>query len=129
MWFKNAIRNEQIKYMFNNEFDISEVEFISYTFHRHSSLQLCFICKKIPSVYPEKWNKKGFNAMSLVLSMSNINSFESKGNKVNFICSPQISSTDSSTSIEIINEDFYLLCNADFLTIDGITPYIDERWD
>ncbi len=46
MWFSNAIRNEQIKYMFNNEFDISKVELISYTFHHYSSLQLYFICKK-----------------------------------------------------------------------------------
>jgi hypothetical protein len=129
MWFSNAIRNEQIKYMFNNEFDISNVEFISYIFHHKSSLQLCFICKNIPHVHPEKWDGTGFNAMSLVLSLSNISSFESKGNEVGFICSPEINSTHGSSSIEILNKDFYLLCKADFLTIDGITPYIDERWD
>ncbi|WP_052145723.1 Imm50 family immunity protein [Xenorhabdus nematophila] len=85
--------------------------------------------KKIPATYPKKWDNNGFNAMNLVLSMSNINSFESKGSRVGFICSPKINSTHHDSSIEIINKDFYLLCNADFLTIDGITPYIDERWD
>ncbi|AYA39742.1 hypothetical protein HZS38_03615 [Xenorhabdus nematophila] len=129
MWFSNAIKNEQIRHMFNNEFDIGELEFTSYIFHHYSSLQLCFICKKIPATYPKKWDNNGFNAMNLVLSMSNINSFESKGSRVGFICSPKINSTHHDSSIEIINKDFYLLCNADFLTIDGITPYIDERWD
>ncbi|TDB43186.1 Imm50 family immunity protein [Photorhabdus khanii] len=129
MWFSNAIRNEQIKYMFNNEFDIRNIEFTGYEFHHHSLVTFSFICKNIPSVYPKKWENKGFNSISLILSMASIHSFESRGRKVGFICSPKIDSTHNASSIEIIHSDFHLSCNADFLTIEGITPGIDIRWD
>ncbi len=45
-----------------------------------------------------------------------------------FECTPIIKSTREETTLAIENKDFYLHCVAGFMTIDDITPYLDQRW-
>ena len=129
MWFENAMGNEKIKFMFNNEFSMDSIQLESFKLHYHFTLQLHFLCKLIPGVFPEKWKKEKFNAISLTLSLGDILSFEVKGNEVGFICSLDVITSKEKSSINIVNNDFHLQCESRFLTIEGITPYIDERWD
>jgi len=129
MWFEHAIGKEKINFLFNNELSLVDVGLESFYFHSYSTLRFHFICKKIPSSYPEKWNKEGFNSLSLVFNLGEILSFESKGNKVGFICTPDLVTQKDKSSISIFNDDLIINCEAKFLTIEGITPYIDERWD
>lgn len=42
MWFENAMGNEKIKFMFNNEFSMDSIQLESFELHYHSTLQLHF---------------------------------------------------------------------------------------
>lgn len=46
-----------------------------------------------------------------------------------FVCNPKIESSPHAASISIESEEMNIYCESEFLTIEGITPYIDERWD
>lgn len=46
-----------------------------------------------------------------------------------FVCSPVIISTGNYSEISIKDEKLNFHCQSNFLTIEGITPYLDERWD
>ncbi|ETS33642.1 hypothetical protein BB987_14850 [Photorhabdus temperata] len=128
MWFDNAIHKEKIKFMFNNEFSLDCVELENFLFYTYSSLRVVFHNKNIPKIFPNKWINNEFNSLTLVLDFGNIIHFECKGNNLGFECSPIIESIEGKTSLIIINNDFYLHCISEFLTIDDITPYLDQRW-
>lgn len=129
MWFEYAIGNEKIRFMFDNEFSLDSIQLDSFRLHYYSTLQLHFLCKNMPDIYPEKWKKEKINAISLILNLGDILYLEVKGKEVGFICSPDIVTGKEKSSIKIINNDFHLQCESKFLTIESITPYIDERWD
>lgn len=128
MWFDHASGKEKIKFMFNNELSVDEIEFKNFLFNG-DLVRFQFVIKKIPKVYPKKWDAENFNAISLVFSFVNINKFEFHGRKANFFCSPTFFSVTGRSVIEFKSEDFYLYCDAEFISIDGVSPYIDERWD
>lgn len=129
MWFENAIGKEQIKFMFNGEFSLVDVQLENIFLHEMTSLQLQFLCKNIPKSIPEKWRGKGFNSISLVFSVGEIISLDIRGNKVGFICTPEIRSFPGKTILCIESNNLKINCEARFLIIDGFTPGIDERWD
>ncbi|WP_129543896.1 MULTISPECIES: Imm50 family immunity protein [Serratia] len=129
MWFENAIGKEKIKFMFNNELNINDVEVDNFSLERFSDLKFRFYCKDIPKKYPEKWNEEGFNALSLVVTFGDVIKLDVTGSRVGFFCTPIISSLKEFSEITIKHHDLDFYCKAKFLTIESITPYIDERWD
>lgn len=129
MWFKNAVGREKILYMFNNELSIQNIEFFGFSMDYFSTLKFQFYSKEIPSNYPEKWTKESFNALSLIITLGDLIHLDVTGTRVGFFCSPQISSSIECSEIRIKHGDFHLYCKAKFLSIESITPYIDERWD
>ena len=129
MWFENAIGKEKIQFMFNNELNIENIEVDNFSLERFSDLKIRFYCKNIPKKHPEKWSKEGFNALSLVVTFGDVIQFDFTGSRVGLFCSPIIKSQKEHSEITIKHKDFDLYCKARFLTIEGVTPYIDERWD
>lgn len=115
--------------MFGGVFEIKEIQLDSFYFHNTSSIRFLFKVKGIPENHPKKWDENNYNAMSLVLIFDGIKKFKANGCKLNFTCSPEINSSVGMASINIKNGDFNISCESEFLTIEGITPYIDERWD
>lgn len=115
--------------MFGGVFEIKDAELGGIYFHDTSSLKLLFKIKGIPEKHPKKWAGNDYNAMSLVLVFDGIKKFKANGRRINFACSPEINSSVGMASINIKNGDFNISCESEFLTIEGITPYIDERWD
>ncbi|HFK5736863.1 TPA: Imm50 family immunity protein [Enterobacter sichuanensis] len=129
MWFDNAIGKEKINFMFDGELSMELVEFDGFTFERFSDISCRFFTRKIPSCYPKKWKESEFNALCIVLTFGDVVELDVKGMKVGFVCSPVIISTENYSKISITDEKLNLHCQSKFLTIEGITPYLDERWD
>lgn len=129
MWFSHALHKEKIIHMFGDVFEIKGIELSGFYFHSTSSIRFLFKIKGIPENHPKKWAGSNYNAMSLVLVFDGIKKFKANGCKINFTCSPEINSCIGVSSINISNDDFNISCESEFLTIEGITPYIDERWD
>ncbi|WP_323840658.1 Imm50 family immunity protein [Photorhabdus africana] len=128
MWFDNAIHKEKIKFMFNNELSIDDVEFENFIYHDFSILRIQLRGKKLPVTVPKKWSKNIYNSLSIILTLGNVSTLNVNGGKVGFECTPIIKSTREETTLTIENKDFYLHCVAGFMTIDDITPYLDQRW-
>ncbi|MCE0826914.1 immunity 50 family protein [Buttiauxella sp. A2-C2_NF] len=129
MWFQHAIGKEKIQFMFDNELSVQHIEINSFCLERFSDLKFHFCCKNIPKKHPEKWDKERFNALSLVVTFGDIIEFDITGSRVGFFCSPIINSFKDYSEIKLKCNELSLYCRAKFLTIEGITPYIDERWD
>ncbi|WP_210449909.1 Imm50 family immunity protein [Pantoea ananatis] len=129
MWFKNAIGKEKIQFMFDNELNIQNIEISSFSLERFSDLKIHFFCKEIPKKHPEKWKKCGFNAFSLVINFGDVIHLNATGSRIGFSCSPEINSFENYSEIKIKNNELDFYCKSKFLTIESITPYIDERWD
>ncbi|WP_144815950.1 MULTISPECIES: Imm50 family immunity protein [Enterobacteriaceae] len=129
MWFDNALGKEKIEFMFGGELSLQSVEVSSFSFERFSDVTFQFYSRNIPSSYPEKWSKSKFNALSVVITFGGIIELDVKGNGIGFICSPEISSSESHSEIKICSNQLYINCKSKFLTIESITPYLDERWD
>lgn len=85
--------------------------------------------KKNPILLPKKWKESEFNALCIVLTFGDVVELDVKGMKVGFVCSPVIISTENYSKISITDEKLNFHCQSKFLTIEGITPYLDERWD
>lgn len=129
MWFDNAIGKEKIKFMFGDELSIESIEVDSFSFERFSDVTFRFFSRNVPSHYPKKWNESKFNALSMVITFGDIVELDVKGVGIGFFCSPEIISGESYSEIKICNEKLNLYCKSKFLTIESITPYLDERWD
>ncbi|MFO6296775.1 Imm50 family immunity protein [Rahnella selenatireducens] len=129
MWFQNAIGKEKIEFMFNNEFNIQPIEINFFSLGRFSDLNFHFCCKNLPKKHPEKWDKKRFNALNLVVTFGDVIKLDISGSRVGFFCSPTIVSLKDYSEIKIKCDDLNLHCKSKFLTIEEITPYLDERWD
>lgn len=128
MWFKFATFNEKVKFMFNNELPLDMVEFENFIFYARSSLRLVFNTHKVPQVYPDKWNKNEFNALTIKLDFYDIIMFSCNGNTLGFECTPIIESTKDETSLTIIKNGFNLKIKSKTMSIGEISPYLDERW-
>lgn len=63
------------------------------------------------------------------MTFGDVVKFDVKGMKVGFVCSPVIISTENYSEISIKDEKLNFYCQSKFLTIEGATPYLDERWD
>ena len=129
MWFDNALGKEKIKFMFGGELSLQSVEVNSFSFERFSDVTFQFYSRNIPSSCPEKWSKSEFNALSVVITFGGIIELDVKGNGIGFICSPGIFSSETHSRIKICSNQLKINCKAKFLTIESITPYLDERWE
>jgi len=129
MWFENAIGKEKIKFMFDNELCTQDIEIYNFSLERFSDLKFRFFLKNIPKKHPDKWSKEGFNAISMEITFGDVIQLDITGSRVGFSCSPEIISLKDCSEIKIEHESLSLYCKSKFLTIDAITPYIDERWD
>jgi len=129
MWFENAIGKEKIQFMFKNELDIKSIEVDSFSLERFSDLKFIFFCKHVPKTHPEKWGKVKFNALKIEITFGDVIQMNVSGTRVGFICSPMIKSSNNYSEIKIQHDSLELYCKAKFLTIEGIYPYVDERWD
>lgn len=128
-WFDLAYGNEKIKFMFNNQLSLEDVELKKLIFNDISSIRLYFIIKNIPKTIPEKWKKREFNALYLTLRCMGIYKSTLRGNSIGFTCSPIINKADDGVQITIDNNNgFYLSCVADIFHIESIEPYMDKRW-
>jgi hypothetical protein len=128
MWFKNAIGKEKIQFMFDNELHMQYVEIDSISLERFSDLKLKFLLKGMPLKHPEKWDKEEFNALNVEVTFGDLIQLNITGSRVGFFCSPVINSLSEYSEIKIEHKNLTLYCRAKFLTINSISPYIDERW-
>ncbi|WP_436876414.1 Imm50 family immunity protein [Siccibacter turicensis] len=128
MWFEHAVFNEKIKFMFNNELSIENVEVEDFLYYSTSMLRIGMKTKTLPKTTPDKWKKNKFNSLSITLEFGNVRRFECRGGDIGFECTPIIVSNKEKTLLTIENENFYLYCESDFMTIKDISPFLDCRW-
>lgn len=131
-WFDLAYGNEKIKFMFNNEISLEDVEFEKLIFSNVSCITFYFKIKKIPKTIPEKWKKREFNALYLTLTfVGRVGGVELtlQGNRIGFVCSPIINKVDNGVQIIIDNKDgFHLSCTAEIFRIQPIETFMDKHW-
>ncbi|WP_342323172.1 Imm50 family immunity protein [Kosakonia sp. BYX6] len=130
MWFDTAHGKEKIKFMFNNELALDNIEFESFQFYDQSKVRLCFNSRNIPSRVPEKWKINNFNGLSITLSFIGLIQFDMVGSRIGFECSPIIENTGDVIFAKIEDErkNFRLSLSAEVMVIDSIEPYLDQRW-
>ena len=128
MWYEYAVGKEKINFMFGGDFLLDDLELIAFSFEI-SRLHLVFSSRKIPKKYPRKWDSDNFNSLIINITLSDIIYFESKGFNVMFTSTPTIEIKKEYSTIDINNPKLHLYCKSNYLTINEIKPYIDERWD
>ncbi|QNK34215.1 hypothetical protein HF675_09380 [Serratia sp. JUb9] len=129
MWFDYAHGKENIKFMFNNELSLDESELESFLFYDLSKIRICFNTRNIPKKTPDKWKKLEFNGLSIKLTLVGIKELNLQGKRIGFTCTPEIKKPDNKIVFTVNNDEGrYLLCSAEFIVINSIEPYLDERW-
>ncbi|MDX6040034.1 Imm50 family immunity protein [Scandinavium lactucae] len=129
MWFEHAIFKEKLKFMFNNELSIEHVELDTVLYYSISMLRVRLNSRVLPAITPEKWRGINYNSLSITLEFGNVKQFECKGGDIGFECCPIITPTKEKTTLQIMKGNFILYCEADFMTIKDIIPFIDTRFD
>lgn len=129
MWFESALHKEKITHMFGDVFELKDAQLNGFYFHETSSIRFLFSIKGIPQKHPKKWDGNGYNAMNIVLGFDGVKNFNANCCKVNFICNPDIHSSQGKSTISIKSEMGSIFCESEFLTIENISPYNDIRWD
>ncbi|WP_192903296.1 Imm50 family immunity protein [Photorhabdus khanii] len=128
MWFEKAMYKEKIKFMFNNELSIDDSILETFLYHTDSMLRISFHSDKLPKIFPEKWKKNEFNALKIILTFGGVKILEYQGGKIGIRCSPIIESEKEKIILSIKNNEFSIYCVANFMVIDDIIPYLDQRW-
>ncbi|AZL75663.1 Imm50 family immunity protein [Pseudomonas oryziphila] len=129
MWLDHAVNKVKIDNMFGGVLDMEGAELVGFKFHDVSSVYFSFLIKGIPDKYPDKWKGHGYNAMSVTLDFGGVKAFKSNLDRVNFCCAPKINSSPGSASISIEEQDASIFCESEYVSVEGVTPYIDIRWD
>lgn len=129
MWLKHALNKVKVDHMFGGVLDVEGAELAGFKFHDSSSVFFSFLIKGIPNNCPDKWKGQGYNAMSVALSFGGVKEFRSNLARVNFCCVPKINSSPGSASISIEEQDASIFCESECVSVEGVTPYIDIRWD
>jgi len=130
MWFDSAHGKEKIKFMFNNELCIENIEFESLHFYDQSKVKLRFNSKNIPAKVPDKWRGEEFNGLSITLAFVGLIRMDIVGSRVGFECSPIIENEGGVISLLIEDKESKLKVNlsAEVMIIDSVEPYLDQRW-
>lgn len=128
MWFEHAHGKEKIIHMFNGELLLSSMELDKLIYDDVSRLTICLNTKKIPTHYPEKWRKNKFNSLTVSLTFTEVLKFTCDGSNIGFECNPIVEVDSGVTCFSVKSNDFNLLCAANYMFIDDITPYLDNRW-
>ncbi|MFG6653496.1 Imm50 family immunity protein [Scandinavium sp. M-37] len=128
MWFEHAHGKEKIIHMFNGELPLLNMELDKLIYHDTSRLTICLNTKKIPLYTPEKWKKKTFNSLAVSLTFTEILTFTCNGGNIGFECNPIVRLDRGVTYFSIENNEFNLFCAANYMFIDDVTPYLDNRW-
>ncbi|WP_286089031.1 Imm50 family immunity protein [Pseudomonas sp. MWU13-3659] len=129
MWLKYAVNKAKVDHMFGGVLGVEGAELVGFKFHDVSSVYFSFLIRGVPDKCPEKWKGHGYNAMSVTLNFGGVKEFRSNLTKVNFCCVPIINSSPGSASISIEAPDASIFCESEYVSVDGVTPYIDIRWD
>lgn len=111
MWFEHAIFKEKIKFMFNNELSIENVELDTVLYYSISMLRVRLNSRVLPAITPEKWEKVKFNSLSITLEFGNVSQFECKGGDIGFECCPIIQATKEKTILKITKDNFFFTAN------------------
>lgn len=101
MWFERALHKEKITHMFGDVFELKDAQLNGFYFHETSSIRFLFSIKGIPQKHPQKWDGNGYNAMNIVLGFDGVKNFNANCCKVNFICNPDIHSSQGKSTISI----------------------------
>ena len=123
-WFDLAYGNEKIRFIFNNELSLEDVEIRKLVFNDISSIRLFFVIRNIPKIIPEKWKKRDFNSIYLTLTCIGIHESILQGTNMGFRCSPVLTKINDGVQITIDNKDgFHLSCIADLFDIESIETH------
>lgn len=121
-WFEQAIGKEKIIHMFNGNIDVSEIylhKILCYDY----TLTILFHILNIPPVFPNKWNDKDFNAISMQLSFSDVNCINIYGNNLfNKMGTLNINVDENVVKMSLKGDEINIICESNFYFIDNITP-------
>lgn len=126
MWFDYAQGKEKVSFMFNNELDLNNVEFHSFTYHDISKLSLRFNTRMIPETFPKKWTRNQFNSISISLLFTEVRILKIDLNNINFVCTPIIDTVNDGIQLSIEVGQNRFMCLANFMFIDEITPHLER---
>ncbi|WP_374046923.1 Imm50 family immunity protein [Pseudomonas sichuanensis] len=129
MWLKHSLNKVKVDHMFGGVLNMEGAELVGFKFHDSSSVYFSFLIKGIPDKCPDKWKGQGYNAMSVTLNFGGVKKFRSNLVRVNFCCTPKINSSPGSASISIEELDASICCESEYVSVEGVTPYIDIRWN
>ncbi|QAR31678.1 hypothetical protein EQP59_10160 [Ornithobacterium rhinotracheale] len=121
-WFEQAIGKEKIIHMFNGNIDVNEIylhKILCYDYR----LTILFHILNIPPVFPNKWNDKDFNAISMQLSFSDVSCINIYGNNLfNKMGTLNINVDENVVKMSLKGDEINIICESNFYFIDNITP-------
>lgn len=121
-WFEKAIGKEKIIHMFNGNIDVNEIylhKILCYDY----TLTILFHILNIPPVFPNKWNDKDFNAISMQLSFSDVSCINIYGNNLfNKMGTLNINVDENVVKMSLKGDEINIICESNFYFIDNITP-------
>lgn len=121
-WFEKAISKEKIIHMFNGNIDVNEIylhKILCYDY----TLTILFHILNIPPVFPNKWNDKDFNAISMQLSFSDVSCINIYGNNLfNKMGTLNINVDENVVKMSLKGDEINIICESNFYFIDNITP-------
>jgi len=129
IWYEHITNKIMLDKLFEQEIlDLNNAELHSINI-QNQDIKISFITNTIPKKYPKKWDKKKFNALSINLRFSLVTYLESNALSLKNISNPTITTSKEKSTLELKNKEFLLKVESKFLTLDGIIPYEDKRWD
>lgn len=121
-WFEKAIGKEKIVHMFNGNIDVNEIylhKILCYDY----TLTILFHILNIPPVFPNKWNDKDFNAISMQLSFSDVSCINIYGNNLfNKMGTLNINVDENVVKMSLKGDEINIICESNFYFIDNIAP-------
>jgi len=129
MWYEFITNKIMLDKLFEGEMlDLKDAE-LHFINIQNQDIKISFITNTIPKKYPKKWDKEKVNALSINLRFSLVTYLESNALSLKNISNPTITTSKEKSTLELKNKEFILKVESKFLTLEGITPYEDERWD
>jgi len=128
MWFEHAQFKEKVKFMFNNELSLENVEFENFLFYDIRSFKITFCSKTIPKVVPKKWKESSFNVLTITLNFTNVKEIKCDLKEIGFICNPSIEFIDKDIVVSVNQGENNFKLISEFMFLDEVTPHFDLRY-
>jgi|GEM_PF-2855235 len=126
-WFDFCENRKMLYAMFPDGVSLEGMELETMMFLDGPSIRFRMSTFNMPSSFPRKWKEKKYNAMSIVLDFSIVHKMRVNGWKPRQICALDISKKAAGISLSIVQPDFDVQLESEFLRVIEVDGYDDIR--